>query len=32
MIRLLDEVRRIGFTKVAFNVRPAAAPDAAPSR
>ncbi|MFN0126459.1 MAG: ExbD/TolR family protein [Verrucomicrobiales bacterium] len=32
MIRLLDEVRRIGFTKVAFNVRPAATHEAAPSR
>jgi biopolymer transport protein ExbD len=25
MVRVLDEVRRVGFTKVAFNVRPAAA-------
>jgi biopolymer transport protein ExbD len=24
MVRVLDEVRRVGFTKVAFNVRPAA--------
>mgnify|MGYP000998737370 CR=1 FL=1 len=24
MVRLLDEVRRAGFTKIAFNVRPAA--------
>jgi biopolymer transport protein ExbD len=24
MVRILDEVRRAGFTKVAFNVRPAA--------
>lgn len=32
MIRLLDEVRRLGFTKVAFNVRPAAPLEAAPSR
>ena len=23
MVRILDEVRRVGFTKVAFNVRPA---------
>jgi biopolymer transport protein ExbD len=23
MVRVLDEVRRVGFTKVAFNVRPA---------
>lgn len=26
MVRVLDEVRRVGFTKVAFNVRPAPAP------
>ena len=26
MVRVLDEVRRVGFTKVAFNVRPAPGP------
>ena len=26
MVRVLDEVRRVGFTKVAFNVRPASGP------
>ena len=26
MVRVLDEVRRVGFTKVAFNVRPLTAP------
>lgn len=26
MVRVLDEVRRVGFTKVAFNVRPAPVP------
>jgi biopolymer transport protein ExbD len=30
MVRVLDEVRRVGFTKVAFNVRPATADEPVP--